>query len=86
MDCGATSIEPYYSHVVYKELVGGGFMQLVNPVLKSALVKLGYSDNQVKDILDYLLEKDDNGALVHSSMHGAPYIKDEHLKVFDAAK
>ena len=39
MDCGATSIEPFFSHIVYKKLSGGGFMTLVNPVIEVPLKK-----------------------------------------------
>ncbi|MEX1378165.1 MAG: vitamin B12-dependent ribonucleotide reductase [Eubacteriales bacterium] len=85
MDCGATSVEPYYSHVVFKELVGGGFMELVNPALKTALEKLGYKQNEIEDIMDFLLEKDGNGSLINHNLHSAPHIKDEHMKIFDAA-
>ncbi|MBN2879345.1 MAG: vitamin B12-dependent ribonucleotide reductase [Clostridia bacterium] len=85
MDCGATSVEPYYSHVVYKELVGGGFMELVNPVLETALSKLGYKKNEIEDIFDYLLQKGENGNLVNHNMHSAPHIKEEHMPIFDAA-
>ncbi len=85
MDCGATSIEPYYSHVVYKDLVGGGSMQLVNPVLEIALEKLGYKQYEIKEILDYLLEKDDSGSLINHNLHSAPHIKEEHMQIFDTA-
>ena len=85
MDCGATSVEPYYSHVVFKELVGGGFMQLVNPVLKTALEKLEYKENEIEDIFEYLLEKDENGSLINSNLHSAPHIKAEHIAIFDTA-
>lgn len=85
MDCGATSVEPYYSHVVYKELIGGGFMQLVNPVLQTALEKLGYKQYEIEGIFEYLLQKDDNGKLINSNMHDAPHIKEKHIKIFDAA-
>jgi len=85
MDCGATSVEPYYSHVVYKELIGGGFMQLVNPVLHTALEKLDYKQYEIEEILEFLLEKDDNGKLINPNMHSAPHIKEEHMKIFDAA-
>ena len=85
MDCGATSVEPYYSHVVFKELVGGGFMELVNPVLKTALEKLGYKQNEIEDIFEFLLEKDGNGSLINHNLHSAPHIKEMHMKIFDAA-
>ena len=41
MDCASTSIEPFFSHVSYKKLVGGSFMKLVNPMLEQGLKKLG---------------------------------------------
>lgn len=85
MDCGATSVEPYYSHVVYKELVGGGFMQLVNPMLKTALEKLDYKQNEIEDIFEYLLSKDDNDNLINHNMHCAPHIRNEHFAIFDTA-
>ena len=58
MDCGATSIEPYFSHFVYKKLSGGGFMTIVNPVIEASLANLGYDENQIKDIVDYILRKE----------------------------
>lgn len=85
MDCGATSIEPYYNHVVYKQLIGGGFMEMVNPVLKTALKKLGYKTNQIEDIHAYILAKDQNGMIKNTSITGAPHIQDEHLKIFETA-
>src|SRR5690606_20338956 len=41
MDCGATSIEPFYAHVIYKKLVSGSAMVMVNPVIETALKNLG---------------------------------------------
>ncbi|WP_290770647.1 vitamin B12-dependent ribonucleotide reductase [Anaerofustis sp.] len=85
MDCGATSAEPFYSNVVYKSLSGGGTMELVNPVLKTALINLGYRDEQIKDIENYLLEKDSNGMFVHFSLDNAPHLRDEDKKIFETA-
>lgn len=85
MDCGATSIEPYYSHVAYKQLIGGGSMEMVNPVLEVALKNLGYSKEEISEILEYILEKDSQGMLIHSGVKGAPYLKPEHVKIFDTA-
>lgn len=92
MDCGATSIEPYFSHFIYKKLSGGGFMTIVNPIIEDALKNLGYTDDQVKDIVDYILRKekvDDNGyeyeKIVDGKIEGAPHLKEEHLKIFDTA-
>ena len=85
MDCGATSIEPFFSHVVFKKLVGGGSMEIVNPVLETALKNLGYTKNEIKAIVDYIMEKDDSGFSVHQNLKDAPYLKPEHLPVFDTA-
>lgn len=85
MDCGATSIEPFYSQVVLKKLIGGGAMQIVNPVLEDALHHLGYPDDQIQAIMDYLLETDDQGMLKHGSVKGAPFIKEKDLPIFDCA-
>ena len=85
MDCGATSVEPYYSHVIFKQLIGGGTMLLVNPVLETGLKNLGYPEDKIKAIKDYMLEKDDNGALKNTNISDAPFIKQAHLKIFDTA-
>lgn len=92
MDCGATSIEPFFSHVVYKKLSGGGFMTIVNPVLEVSLKNLGYSDKEIKDIVDYIMRTevvDENGfqyeKIIDGKIEGAPHLKEEHLPIFDTA-
>lgn len=92
MDCGSTSIEPFFSHVVYKKLAGGGFMTIVNPVLEVSLKNLGYTDEQVSEIVNYIMRTelvDNNGfkyeKLVDGKIEGAPYLKEEHLPIFDTA-
>lgn len=92
MDCGATSIEPYFSHFIYKKLSGGGFMTIVNPVIEAALDNLGYTKEEIKDILDYILRKkvvEENGyeyeKIVDGKIEGAPHLKEEHYKIFDTA-
>lgn len=85
MDCGATSVEPFYNHVVFKKLIGGGSMEIVNPVMEMALFNLGYTEKEIGDILTYLLEKDAKGYFLHDGVLGAPHIKPEHLPVFDTA-
>ena len=42
MDCDTTGIEPDFSLVKFKKLVGGGSMQIVNQTIPRALRKLGY--------------------------------------------
>jgi ribonucleoside-diphosphate reductase alpha chain len=92
MDCGATSIEPYFSHFIYKKLSGGGFMTIVNPVIEAALENLGYSEAQIKDIVEYILRKEtvnEDGfeyeKIIDGKIEGAPHLKEEHLPIFDTA-
>ncbi|MFZ7134054.1 MAG: vitamin B12-dependent ribonucleotide reductase [Eubacteriales bacterium] len=85
MDCGATSIEPFYSPIVFKQLVGGGSLEIVNPVLRIALENLGYKEEEIEAILGHILEKKDNGSMMNASVEGAPYLKKEHYKIFETA-
>ncbi|WP_446898555.1 vitamin B12-dependent ribonucleotide reductase [Clostridium sp. LBM24168] len=92
MDCGATSIEPFFSHIVYKKLSGGGFMTIINPVITEAFKKLGYSKEEIEDIMDYVLEKENvtkDGftyeKILDGKIEGAPHLKDEHIAVFDTS-
>lgn len=84
MDCAATSIEPFFSHVVYKKLSGGGFMTIANPVIEEALGNLGYEAQQIKDILEYISREKD-GMIIDGKIEGAPHLKTEHLAIFDTA-
>jgi ribonucleoside-diphosphate reductase alpha chain len=77
MDCDTTGIEPDFSLVKFKELVGGGQMTIVNRSVPLALRTLGYSDAEVDQINAYIAE---NATIV-----GAPDLKDEHLPIFDVA-
>ena len=77
MDCTTTGIEPAFSLVAYKKMVGGGFLKISNTAVEPALHKLGYVDSEVKTIMDYLL--------INDTIEGAPYLKEEHLPVFDCA-
>ncbi len=92
MDCGATSIEPYFSHFIYKKLSGGGFMTIVNPVIEASLENLGYNEEEVIDIVNYILRKEvvnENGfeyeKIIDGKIEGAPHLKEEHLPIFDTA-
>ena len=84
MDCAATSIEPFFSHVVYKKLVGGGFMTIANPIIEVALKNLGYKKEEIKEIMAYI-GKEKNGMILDGKIEGAPYLKEEHLPIFDTA-
>lgn len=77
MDCDTTGIEPDIALVKYKKLVGGGFLKIVNNTVPLALKKLGYSEKQIKEIVDYIDKND--------TIEGAPHLKQEHLPVFDCA-
>jgi ribonucleoside-diphosphate reductase alpha chain len=77
MDCDTTGIEPDFSLVKFKKLVGGGSMQIVNQTIPRALNRLGYTDETVEAIVDYIAN---NGHVVD-----APGLKPEHYEVFDTA-
>ncbi|MET0557571.1 MAG: vitamin B12-dependent ribonucleotide reductase, partial [Solirubrobacterales bacterium] len=77
MDCDTTGIEPDFSLVKFKELVGGGQMTIVNQSVPLALRTLGYAEPQVEQINAHIAEQ--------STIVGAPGLKDEHLPVFDVA-
>ena len=77
MDCDTTGIEPDFSLVKFKKLVGGGSMQIVNQTIPRALRKLGYTEETVEAIVEYISE---NGHVID-----APGLKPEHYAVFDTA-
>ncbi|HEX7138055.1 MAG TPA: LAGLIDADG family homing endonuclease, partial [Vicinamibacterales bacterium] len=77
MDCDTTGVEPDFSLVKFKELVGGGQMTIVNKTVPLALQTLGYNDEQIEQILAYVNE--------HGMIVGAPDLAEEHLPVFDVA-
>ncbi|ETA79461.1 vitamin B12-dependent ribonucleotide reductase [Youngiibacter fragilis] len=84
MDCAATSLEPFFSHVVYKKLVGGGFMTIANPIISVALKNLGYSPEETEDIMAYI-GAEENGMVKDGKIEGAPHLKEEHYPIFDTA-
>jgi ribonucleoside-diphosphate reductase alpha chain len=77
MDCDTTGVEPDFSLVKFKELVGGGQMTIVNRTVPLALATLGYSEQQIEQIEAHLAE--------HGTIIGAPGLAAEHLPVFDVA-
>src|SRR5207302_4890310 len=77
MDCDTTGIEPDFSLVKFKELVGGGQMTIANRTVPLALETLGYSQGEIEQIVAYVNE--------HGTIVGAPGLHDEHLPVFDVA-
>ncbi len=77
MDAATTGIEPSFSLVAYKKMVGGGFLKIVNTSVEQALHNLGYNVTETGEIMDYILE--------HDSIEGAPHLKEEDIPVFDCA-
>ncbi len=77
MDCDTTGVEPDFSLVKFKELVGGGQMTIVNRTVPLALQTLGYNEAQIEQILAYVNE--------HGTIIGAPELAAKHLPVFDVA-
>ncbi|MFC5379804.1 vitamin B12-dependent ribonucleotide reductase [Aquipuribacter nitratireducens] len=77
MDCDTTGIEPDFSLVKFKKLVGGGSMQIVNQTIPRALRKFGYTEETVEAIVAYIAE--------HGHVVDAPGLRPEHYEVFDCA-
>ncbi len=77
MDCDTTGVEPDFSLVKFKKLVGGGSMQIVNQTVPRALSALGYQAEQVEAIVEYIAE--------HGHVVNAPGLRPEHYEVFDCA-
>ncbi|HET7388407.1 MAG TPA: vitamin B12-dependent ribonucleotide reductase [Nocardioidaceae bacterium] len=77
MDSDTTGIEPDFSLVKFKKLVGGGSMQIVNQTVPRALKNLGYQGEQIEAIVEYIAE--------HGHVIDAPGLKPEHYEVFDCA-
>jgi ribonucleoside-diphosphate reductase alpha chain len=77
MDCDTTGVEPDIALVKYKKLVGGGMMKIVNQTVPMALRKLGYTQAQIADIVQYIDEQE--------TIEGAPHLLERDLPVFDCA-
>ena len=77
MDCDTTGVEPDFSLVKFKELVGGGQMTIVNRTVPLALQTLGYTPEAIDQIVAHIDE--------HNSIVGAPGLAEKVLPVFDVA-
>ncbi len=77
MDCDTTGIEPDFSLVKFKKLVGGGSMQIVNQTIPRALRRMGYTEETIEAIVEYIAE--------HGHVVDAPGLRPEHYEVFDCA-
>ncbi len=77
MDCATTGVEPAFSLVMWKKLAGGGVIPIVNQSVPHVLMQLGYTDEQITAITEYIKK--------FSTIEGAEDISDEHLEIFDCA-
>jgi ribonucleoside-diphosphate reductase alpha chain len=77
MDCDTTGVEPDFSLVKSKKLVGGGEITIVNKTVAAGLEKLGYAPHESDEIVAFVDER--------NTVVGAPYVKSEHYPVFDCA-
>jgi ribonucleoside-diphosphate reductase alpha chain len=77
MDCDTTGVEPDIALVKYKKLSGGGLLKIVNQTVPEALRKLGYDGEQIEHIVAYINNND--------TIERSPYVREEHLPVFDCA-
>jgi ribonucleoside-diphosphate reductase alpha chain len=77
MDCDTTGVEPDFSLVKSKKLVGGGEITIPNKTVPMALEKLGYAPREVEEVVAFVDER--------NTVVGAPYVKAEHYPVFDCA-
>lgn len=89
MDCDTTGVEPDFALVKYKKLAGGGYFKIVNQSVSLALRNLGYFQEQIDEIIRYVLgttHPDGTEAIPGAmTIEGAPHLKEEHLAVFDCA-
>ncbi len=72
MDCDTTGVEPEFSLVKWKKLAGGGYFKIINNSIKPALKKLAYNEEQIRDIMNYVMG--------HGSLENAPYVNPTELK------
>ncbi|MEK7131656.1 MAG: vitamin B12-dependent ribonucleotide reductase [Patescibacteria group bacterium] len=72
MDCATTGVEPDFALVKFKKLSGGGYFKIVNESVPVALRVMGYTENQINDIINYLRG--------HATLKNAPHINHATLK------
>ena len=77
MDCDTTGVEPDFSLVKSKKLVGGGEITIVNKTVPMALSELGYAPRETEEIVAFIDER--------NTVVGAPHLKTDHYPVFDCA-
>lgn len=78
MDAETTGIEPEFSLIRFKKMVGGSTLKLASQSVRPALLKLGYSESEIAQILSFLEER--------GKLEGSPALRTEHLPIFDCAQ
>ncbi|HEX6114077.1 MAG TPA: vitamin B12-dependent ribonucleotide reductase, partial [Geminicoccaceae bacterium] len=71
MDCDTTGIEPDFALVKFKKLAGGGYFKIINRMVPRALATLGYTPEQIEDVVRY--------AVGRGTLRGAPEISHDTL-------
>ena len=72
MDCDTTGVEPDFALVKFKKLAGGGYFKIINASIPPALQRLGYSTQQIDEIVKY-----SKGT---GSLEGCPFVNRASLK------
>jgi ribonucleoside-diphosphate reductase alpha chain len=85
MDCDTTGVEPDIALVKYKLLAGGGTLKIVNRTVPEALSRLGYTADEVKQIVAHVEEFDSIEDVKEDGETRRSGLKPEHLDVFDCA-
>ena len=73
----STGLEPGYALAMQKNLAGGGRVSIVNKEVPNSLRNLGYNDDQIKDIVDYISQ--------NNKVIGSPHMNPDHYRVFETA-
>ncbi|MDB4814066.1 vitamin B12-dependent ribonucleotide reductase [Acidimicrobiia bacterium] len=71
MDCDTTGVEPDFALMKFKKLAGGGYMKIANQSIGPALDALGYQENEVTEIINYVI-----GSM---SLENSPYVNKQSL-------
>ena len=77
MDCDTTGIEPEFSLVKTKKLVGGGELTIVNQTVRESLERLGYASHEIDQIVAHINDR--------NAVAGAPFLRPEHMSIFDCS-
>jgi len=80
----STGIEPPVSLVIGKDLAGGGRIKITNAEVPNALKNLGYDEDQITEIVEYITEEVEPD-LSRNTVIGAPHLNPNHYDIFSTA-